>query len=201
MSEKDSSCERTPDLREITAKNIAALRTSRKMTQLELGEALSYSDKAISKWERAEAVPDAYVLLDLARLFDVSVDWLLTAHEEKEQIPQGSGKHRRHLTIALLSVFGILSVATLVFVILAILGNPFWQVFVYQIPLIFINLIVFNSLWGQPRKNVALVAFLVASIVLTVYVACLPKVLWQLFLILAPAEIIVFLSRFLLRKK
>ena len=73
--------------------------------------------------------------------------------------------------------------------------------FVYQIPLIFIDLIVFNSLWGQPRKNVVLVAFLVASIVLTVYVACLPKVLWQLFLILAPAEIIVLLSRFLLRKK
>ena len=201
MSEKDTSCERTPDLREITAKNIAALRTSRKMTQLELGEALSYSDKAISKWERAEAVPDAYVLLDLARLFDVSVDWLLTAHEEKEQIPQGGGKRRRHLTITLLSVFGILSVATLAFVILAILGNPFWQVFVYQIPLIFIDLIVFNSLWGQPRKNVVLIAFLVASIVLTIYVACLPKVLWQLFLILAPAEIIVFLSRFLLRKK
>ena len=63
-----------PTLADITARNIAALRTQRKMTQLELGEALSYSDKAVSKWERGAAVPDAYVLLALSRLFGVSVD-------------------------------------------------------------------------------------------------------------------------------
>jgi len=201
MSEKPQEYERIPDLREITAKNIAALRTSRKMTQLELCEAISYSDKAISKWERAEAVPDAYVLLDLSRLFGVSVDWILSPHEEGEAIPQKTPDHRRHLTITMLSAFGILAVATVLFVILAILGNPIWQIFVYQLPLIFVDLIVFNSLWGQPRKNFPLIALLVATAVLSVYVACLPKNLWQLFLILAPAEIIVFLCRFLLRKR
>ena len=50
------------ELKEIVAKNISALRTQNKMTQLDLGNALSYSDKAVSKWERGESIPDAYVL-------------------------------------------------------------------------------------------------------------------------------------------
>lgn len=44
-------------LRRIVAANIVSLRTANHMTQLELGEKLNYSDKAISRWERGEAVP------------------------------------------------------------------------------------------------------------------------------------------------
>ena len=191
-----------PDLREITAKNIAALRTSRKMTQLELGEALSYSDKAISKWERAEAVPDAYVLLDLSRLFGVSVDWILTPHAEEETPPKASGRalHPR-MTITLLAFFGIWAVATLLFVILAIAYRTLWQIFVYAVPASLIVLLVFNALWGRPRRIHAIVGVLLASIVLTAYIACLPKNLWQLFLLLAPTELLVMLSHFLLKKR
>ena len=71
-------------LKEIVSKNIINLRIKSKMTQLELGTALSYSDKAVSKWERGEAVPDAYVLVKLSALFNVSVDYLLKEHDEKE---------------------------------------------------------------------------------------------------------------------
>ena len=68
-------------LRKTVAANIAALRQAQKMTQLEVGNALNYSDKAISKWERGDAVPDAYVLLQMSRLFGVSVDYQLLSHE------------------------------------------------------------------------------------------------------------------------
>ena len=50
------------DLKFITAANIISLRTKAGMTQAQLAELLNYSDKSVSKWERAEAVPDAYVL-------------------------------------------------------------------------------------------------------------------------------------------
>ena len=56
------------ELKRIVAANIARLRIAEKMTQLELGQALSYSDKAVSKWERGEAIPDAYVLLQMNKL-------------------------------------------------------------------------------------------------------------------------------------
>ena len=64
------------------AQNIYYLRTVNHMTQSELGEKLNYSDKAISKWERAEGMPDAFVLKQLSQLFNVSVDYLLSEHNE-----------------------------------------------------------------------------------------------------------------------
>ena len=50
------------ELKEIIAKNLTELRTCAHLTQLQLAEMLNYSDKAVSKWERGEAVPDIRVL-------------------------------------------------------------------------------------------------------------------------------------------
>lgn len=184
------------------AENIATLRASRKMTQLELGEALNYSDKAISKWERAEAVPDAYVLSDLAAIFDVSVDWILTKHEKDEAPPRKSDHVARvRRAITMLSFFGVWTFATLIFVTLALVDIFEWQVFVYTIPISLIVLIVFNALWGGRVRCFLLVAALIASLVLTLYVVFLAHNYWLLFLLLAPAEICVLISYFLVGKK
>ena len=184
------------------AENIATLRASRKMTQLELGEALNYSDKAISKWERAEAVPDAYVLSDLAAIFDVSVDWILTKHEKDEAPPRKSDHVARvRRAITRLSFFGVWTFATLIFVTLALVDIFEWQVFVYTIPISLIVLIVFNALWGGRVRCFLLVAALIASLVLTLYVVFLAHNYWLLFLLLAPAEICVLISYFLVGKK
>ena len=71
------------DLKLISASNLINLRTAAGLTQAELGAKLNYSDKTISKWERGEAIPDAFVLTQLAELFGVSVDYLLTTHDDK----------------------------------------------------------------------------------------------------------------------
>ena len=62
------------NLKNIVSKNIIYLRKLNQMTQFELGKKLNYSDKAISKWERGEAIPDAYILKQMSELFHVSVD-------------------------------------------------------------------------------------------------------------------------------
>ena len=184
------------------AENIATLRASRKMTQLELGEALNYSDKAISKWERAEAVPDAYVLSDLAAIFDVSVDWILTKHEKNEEPPRKADHVARvRRAITMLSFFGVWTFATLIFVTLAIVGIYQWQVFIYAIPISLIVLIVFNGLWGGRVRCFLLVAALVASLLLTLYVIFLSYNPWMLFILIAPAEICVLTTYFLVGKK
>ena len=73
------------ELRLITASNIIKLRTGAGMTQAELGQRLNYSDKSISKWERGEAIPDAFVLTQMAALFGVTVEDLYCLAENKEQ--------------------------------------------------------------------------------------------------------------------
>ena len=66
------------DIKSIVAKNITELRLLNNMTQMELAEKLNYSDKTISKWERAESSPDIAVLVDIADLFGVSLDYLVS---------------------------------------------------------------------------------------------------------------------------
>ena len=54
------------ELKLVSASNIIRLRNEAGITQAELGARLNYSDKTVSKWERGEAIPDAYVLKQLA---------------------------------------------------------------------------------------------------------------------------------------
>ena len=56
---------------------ITELRKKKGISQEELGDILSTSRQAISKWERGEADPDISRLKDLAVYFNVSIDYLL----------------------------------------------------------------------------------------------------------------------------
>ena len=66
------------EIKDNLAKNLATYRKSANITQLELAEKLNYSDKAVSKWERGESTPDITVLKQLADLYGVTVDTLIS---------------------------------------------------------------------------------------------------------------------------
>ena len=59
------------EFKQIVARNITNLRKTNGLTQLELAEKLNYSDKAISKWERGESLPDVYMLQVIAEMFGI----------------------------------------------------------------------------------------------------------------------------------
>ena len=65
------------EVKNIVAKNIYELRKKNNMTQLELAEKLNYSDKTVSKWEKGENSPDITVLVEIANIFGVSLDYLV----------------------------------------------------------------------------------------------------------------------------
>ena len=58
-------------------KKIAELRRQRKWTQAELAQRLNVTDKAVSKWEQGAGCPEIYTVVDIARIFGVSTDYLL----------------------------------------------------------------------------------------------------------------------------
>ena len=66
--------------------NIAERRKAAGMTQAGLAEKINYSDKAVSKWERGESVPDVLTMMQLAQLFGVTVNDLLQS-PAKANIP------------------------------------------------------------------------------------------------------------------
>ncbi len=182
------------DLKFITAANIISLRTKAGMTQAQLAELLNYSDKSVSKWERAEAVPDAYVLKHMSEIFGVSVDYLLSSHNAWEPISQKQKRRYRSEIIVLISMVGIWTLAFFIFIIGWILGHLFWMVFIYAIPISLITLLVFNSVWEKGKRNYYIISTLVASIFVMFYLALLRWNPWQILLLIVPAELIVFLA-------
>ena len=180
------------DLKVITASNIIKLRTQAGMTQLELAEQLNYSDKSVSKWERAESMPDAYVLKRMSEIFGVSVDYLLSAHDEwKPAAPEQTISSRVVTTIA---IVGIWTAALLAFIVCWLMGHLVWLIFAYAVPVSLITLLVLHSIWEAGRYNYWIIAALVLSVITVVYLTLLEQNWWQLFLLAIPAELVVFLS-------
>lgn len=155
-------------LRENIAKNIASLRKEKGMTQAELAEALNYSDKSVSKWERGDGIPDILVIHKIAELFGVTLNDIIS-----EEIVVKKKSRKPNLTdriiIPLLSVGLVFLVFSLVFGIMNIFEFNLprtWLVFILAIPVACIPLIVFAALWWDLPQRFVCVTALVWSIVL-----------------------------------
>ncbi len=185
------------------ASNLIRLRLASGMTQAEVGEKLNYSDKAISKWERGDVTTDVFVLMQIADVFGVDVDYLLKQHNEIEPViytRPDSGSNTTKM-ITLVTILGIWTVALFVFVILWICGMVVWQVFVYAVPVSLITLLVLNSVWNNGKNNRFIIAALVLSIIATVYLTFLSRNLWQLFILSIPSLLLVFLGAHIGKKR
>jgi len=64
---------------------LQALRKEKGLTQEELAEKLDVSRQAVSKWEAGQAMPEIDKLIELADIYDVSLDLLLTGKEFEEK--------------------------------------------------------------------------------------------------------------------
>ena len=64
------------------ANRLQKLRKEKGYSQEQLAEHLGISRQAVSKWERAEASPDTDNLIELAKIYNVSIDVLLGLKDE-----------------------------------------------------------------------------------------------------------------------
>ena len=70
---------------------ISTLRKEKGMTQKELADMLSITDKAVSKWERDIACPDTQTIPKVAEILGVSVEELLNAKTTPTVGHKGAG--------------------------------------------------------------------------------------------------------------
>lgn len=144
------------DIKFILARNLTAYRKANNLTQLELAEKLNYSDKAVSKWERAESVPDIGVLKQIATLYNITIDDLVKDKDVTRLRVKNIQKNKKisHVLISLLSVGAVFFVAVCLFVGLNffnIVGEDTifkaWHCFIIAIPIACIIMIVFSCIW------------------------------------------------------
>ena len=76
-------------------KFIAECRKQKCLTQIQLAEKLSITDKAVSKWERGVAMPDTSIMLELCDILGISVNELLSG--EKIDMENNSKKNEQLL--------------------------------------------------------------------------------------------------------
>ena len=184
------------DIRQNLASNIALHRKALKLTQAELAEKLNYSDKAVSKWERGEAVPELTVLKQIADFFNVTIDSLLQEPKEPK-IPSIKTLGKRRTSIALWATSIVWIVATLCFVFLGMIFEEIensWLSFIVAIPITLIVLLVLTSVWGKNLLNFIFASLLVWTILLAVFLVLLhalaspPAKLWFVFLLGIPIQ-------------
>ena len=195
-------------LKRLLGANIAAYRKSRGLTQAGLAEKLNYSDKAVSKWERGESIPDILTLVQLAELFGVGVDDLLVdpnrLPDEKSKVVESMEKavektlKRKADKRSILGLSSLLvwSVALLLFVIISSLGiEKSWMAFIYAIPADAIVMLSLRSAWRDFRWNKTLISIIVWGSLLSIYISLFFFAglnIWKLFLLGIPGQLAIF---------
>lgn len=196
--------------------NIASYRKHFRMTQAGLAEKLNYSDKAVSKWERGESAPDVQTLVQLAELFEVTINDLLV---DPNELPEHTGTVERVMgkavertlkrkvdkrIILMLSSLLVWFVALLIFVVLSSLNlSKTWIAFIFAIPTDAIVMLSLRSAWKDFRWNQVLISTIMWGSLLSIYMILLlffQLNIWKLFLLGVPGQAAVLLWFRLYRK-
>lgn len=192
------------DVKEIIAENLIRLRQQAGLTQLQLAEMLNYSDKAVSKWERGESIPDLRVLIQLSDIYHITVDDIVREQSEKVVKPR-LNLFKRHLLITLLSVGLVWVIATGVFMIVFYtpIGQYAYLAYVVAPFVSAIVLTVFSAIWFSRLVLGISASAIVWSIVLmvNVFVAAFRQdiALWPFYVVAGGVQLLI-IAWFILRK-
>lgn len=189
------------ELKDIIADNLVRYRKNAGLTQQEIADKLNYSDKAVSKWERGEGVPDVAVLKSLADLYGITVNDFLTVYCDKPIKSNVKTNNAKHWLISMLSFFLVWFVATIVMAIGLIVDKslPMAQYsYIVALPVSMIVLVVFSSVWGKLWMQALSVSSLVWAVCVLVHVLLSPLLgisdyAWTIYIAGAALQLLVIL--------
>ena len=176
--------------------------------KIEVAEKIHYSDKSVSKWESGNGIPDVYTLLQLSRLYGVSINAFLGEEVEVKKTRKSFGLQ---ILIMLLSSGIVWLVAIFSFALLQILkpDGIWWLLYLYAVLANAIVMLVYAALWKHRIINFLSVTTIIWMALVCCYLTIRLLVgdapgLWCLFLVGVPLqslEILWAFFRSLLRKQ
>lgn len=190
--------------------NIRNLRKLNGLTQEELAKKINYSNKAISRWESGEVIPDVETINNLCETFNVPISSMFEENVSPKEIDSVC-KHRARnkFAISLLAVMLVWLIAVVCYVSINISNKVnLWVIFIWAVPVSCIVGIVFTSIWGKMWFNFILISLEIWTLLASVYITFNQYHLWMIFFIGIPMQIAVFLwanihksGKHLLKKK
>ena len=187
------------DIRPIISRNLAMLRKEKGLTQAELAEKLNYSDKAISRWEHGDTLPDVNVLCELCDFYGITLNDLADEEcktRENETIKLSKEMNTYKIWRSILSATIVWLLATLIFTYDLAISNSskLWVLFVWAIPVSTVAFYIFGKGFLNSLVRFILSSCIMWSIIASIFCSLLPYAFWQLFLIGVPLEVIIFLT-------
>ena len=179
--------------------NLIKYRKLSGLTQYDLALKLNYSDKAVSKWERGEALPDIIILHKIATLFEITVNDLLANPETTPKKVNEPKRKVNTLVITLLSIGLVWLVSTSIFVffnMFDVFKDKIWLAYIYSIPVSMLVSIVFTKIFKQRILMYLSISALIWTVLLSVH---LTIDAWIMFIIGIPLQVLTVLWFF--RKK
>lgn len=190
------------EFKNFVAGKLIEFRKKSGLTQAELAEMINYSDKAVSKWERGESLPDVYTLMCVAEKLNVSISELLTdnyiaptVNNENPKEVSDKVKNRRHILISTMSAALVWLVASVVFFILNMIHFDIFtteMLFLYAIPCTFIVLLVFACIWFSRKIQCISVSGIIWSVASCIFLT-LHREAYYVFIIAIIMQILTFL--------
>ncbi len=199
------------------AKNIMNYRKAAGMTQAELAEKINYSDKSVSKWESGNGVPDVYTLMQMAKLFGITLNDLVGDEPVLPAQPKTLKTSKGMQALIMLLSSGIVwLVAIFAFVVLQLVkpnGGEWWIAFIYAVVANAIVLLVYACIWKHRILRFITISMIIwislTAVYLTVHALFTyggreVGMLWLVFLLGIPLQLMeIFWESFktLLRKQ
>lgn len=187
------------DIKQIIAKNLANLRKNKKITQTELAEQFGYSDKAISKWENGDTLPDIQTLYQLCEFYNVTLDFLVSEQSFDEKIKYINHLNKRVIInnslIELLYCSFVWILAVIIYVYLYTFSEiNYWQIFIWAIPATTIVMLLFTKVWKQKLYTFIVRSLFFWTLVTACYVQFIEYNIWPLFFLMIPIQVALILT-------
>ena len=187
------------DIKQIIAKNLANLRKNKKITQTELAEQFGYSDKAISKWENGDTLPDIQTLYQLCEFYNVTLDFLVSEQSFDEKIKYINHLNKRVIInnslIELLYCSFVWILAVIIYVYLYTFSEiNYWQIFIWALPATTIVMLLFTKVWKQKLYTFIVRSLFFWTLVTACYVQFIEYNIWPLFFLMIPIQVALILT-------
>lgn len=187
------------DIKQIIAKNLANLRKNKKITQTELAEQFGYSDKAISKWENGDTLPDIQTLYQLCEFYNVTLDFLVSEQSFDEKIKYINHLNKRVIInnslIELLYCSFVWILAVIIYVYLYTFSEiNYWQIFIWALPATTVVMLLFTKVWKQKLYTFIVRSLFFWTLVTACYIQFIEYNIWPLFFLMIPIQVALILT-------
>lgn len=190
------------NLKKIIGSNLAELRKKQGLTQLELADKFGYTDRAVSKWENGDTLPDIEILYELCEFYNVTIDYL--THEENKwkyiKVSKDPDELKNKIIMTCLICSVIWMIATVIFVYTLINVNitqSYWMAFVWAVPVTSLVLLLLNTKYLRFKPMYFwILSILTWSLLASTYLQFVTinsssTSLWPIFIIGVPLQITI----------